>query len=127
MWIGELFSAERESTLTSYCVFFSNYIESATSALLNGDNTTLHQLADFKVNVLGQIQELNQAFDNVLDANTSDREGSMARDTLPRQKEPHAVLEMSGIKTVIELVPILDEGDGGSLGDIPSRSVRVLS
>ena len=36
---------------------------------------------------------------------------------------PHTVLEMS------ELVPILeeDEGDGGPLGDIPSRSVRVLS
>ena len=91
MWIGELFSAERESILTSYCVFFSNHIGSATSALLNGD--ILHQLSDFKVNVPGRIQELNQAFDNVLDANTSDREGSMARDALPRHwKEPHAVL-----------------------------------
>ena len=47
----------------------------------------------------------------------------MARDALPRQKEPHAVLEMSGIKTVIELVPILeeDEGEGGSVGDISSQ------
>ena len=88
---------------------------------MNGD--TPHQLSDFKVNVPGHIQELNQAFDNGLDANTSDREGYMARDALPRQKEPHVVLEMSEIKTVFELVPILeeDEGDGGSLGDIPSQ------
>ena len=89
---------------------------------MNGD--ILHHLSDFKVNVPGHIQELNQAFDNVLDANTSDREGSMARDALPKHwKEPHAVLEMSGIKTVIELVPIVeeDEGEGGSVGDISSQ------